>query len=140
MTTGFNWRAIFWFLSIISSVTCLAFLLFFNDTFRQERSLTYQILLKQQLKNTSMLVPHDVEALKHSPQSSIKDARNVTEKHSSESFAMNNVTQSTIPSPVVKLSLKEVNPFKPLVLVLRRGNNVVILFASGKQGTQTVQT
>lgn len=132
LTTGFNWRAIFWFLAIISSAACLFFLLFFDDTFRQERSLIYQNILKQRLRETrnrSTLGPPDVEALKHSAQASVIDAR--TEKYSSES----SVTQTTVPSPVIKLSLKELNPFKPLALVLRRWNNVVILFASGKQGT-----
>jgi hypothetical protein len=136
LTTGFNWRAIFWFLAIVSGVACLSFLLFFNDTFRQERSLTYQNVLKQRLKETrnqSMLGPHDVEALKHSPETRVKDA--CTEK---ESSAANDVIQATV--PIIKLSLKEINPFKPLVLVLRRWNNVVILFASGKQGTQAIKT
>lgn len=31
------------------------------------------------------------------------------------------------------LTLKDVNPFKPIGLVLRRWNNVAILFASGLQ-------
>jgi len=33
----------------------------------------------------------------------------------------------------IKLSLKDVSPFRPLVLVLRRWNNVLILLSSGKK-------
>jgi hypothetical protein len=75
-----------------------------------------------------MLGPRDVEALAHSAETSIKDAS--TEKHSSEGSASNDVIQATV--PLITLSLKEANPFKPLALVLRRWNNLVILFASGK--------
>jgi hypothetical protein len=47
LTSAFNWRAIFWFLSIISSLNLLSFILFFCDTFRRERSLSYQTVIKQ---------------------------------------------------------------------------------------------
>jgi hypothetical protein len=138
LTIGFSWRAIFWFLAIVSGTSCLSFLLFFNDTFRQERSLAYQNVLERRLKETSnesMLEPRDVEAQAHTPEQNIEDAS--AEKHPSEGFATMDEIQAT---PVVKLSLKDVNPFKPLALVLRRWNNVVILFASGKpRGTKNMQ-
>lgn len=132
LTIGFNWRAIFWFLAIVSGATCLSFLLFFNDTFRQERSLTYQNILNQRPKETrnqSLLEPlaRDVEALIHSPKTNIESAS--TKKQTSEGSAANDVIQA--PVPVIRLSWKEINPFKPMALVLRRRNNVVILFASG---------
>jgi hypothetical protein len=47
LTSAFNWRAIFWFLSIVSGLSLLSFVLFFRDTFRRERSLTYQNVIKQ---------------------------------------------------------------------------------------------
>ena len=47
MTSAFNWRAIFWFLSIISGLSLLSFIFFFRDTFRRERSLNYQTAIKQ---------------------------------------------------------------------------------------------
>ena len=72
-----------------------------------------------------MLGLHDLEALKHSPETTVTNA--CTEK---ESSAANDVIQATV--PMIKLSLREINPFKLLLLVLRRWNNVVILFASGK--------
>jgi hypothetical protein len=50
LTSTFNWRAIFWFLSIISGLSLLSFILFFRDTFRRERSLNYQTAIKQRRK------------------------------------------------------------------------------------------
>ena len=43
--------------------------------------------------------------------------------------------KDNLPSPVVpaaELSLRDVNPFKPIIIILRRWNNVVMLIASGK--------
>lgn len=79
----------------------LFFFFFFNDTFRRERSLTYQNVLRQRLKDGTLTLN--------------------TEKHA---FGGVNAPPS--------LSLKDVNPIKPLWLVLRRWNNVAILSASGE--------
>ncbi|PPQ66472.1 hypothetical protein CVT24_007046 [Panaeolus cyanescens] len=79
LASAWNWRAIFWFLTILSGMTTLIFIFFFHDTFRRERSAVYQSALrKEQL-----------------------------------------------------VSLFDVNPFKPVLYVVRRLNNLIILFASG---------
>ena len=54
MTSAFNWRAIFWFLSIISGLSLLSFTLFFRDTFRRERSLNYQTVIRQRRKAAAL--------------------------------------------------------------------------------------
>ena len=54
MTSAFSWRAIFWFLSIISGLSLLSFILFFRDTFRRERSLNYQTVIKQRRKAAAL--------------------------------------------------------------------------------------
>jgi hypothetical protein len=54
LTSAFNWRAIFWFLSIISGLSLLSFILFFRDTFRRERSLNYQTAIKQRRKSAAL--------------------------------------------------------------------------------------
>ena len=54
MTSAFNWRAIFWFLSIISGSSLLSFILFFRDTFRRERSLKYQTVIRQRRKAAAL--------------------------------------------------------------------------------------
>ncbi|KAJ7739502.1 major facilitator superfamily domain-containing protein, partial [Mycena metata] len=51
LTTGFNGRAPFWFLTICSGLSCSLIFIFFKDTFRKERSLTYQNVLKSRLKS-----------------------------------------------------------------------------------------
>src|ERR1700733_6807568 len=47
LTQGFNWRAVFWFLVIFAGLNFFSFLVFFNDTFRRERSSAYQAVMKR---------------------------------------------------------------------------------------------
>ncbi|KAG6812720.1 hypothetical protein H0H92_001081 [Tricholoma furcatifolium] len=111
LTTGFGWRAIFWFLCIVAGCYCVCFTIFFRDTFRKERSLTYQNLLRQRL-----------EQLAHK-----KDSEELSEKNPG-SDAEKGSTETS-----VKLRLRDVNPAKPIFMVMRRVNNMLILFASGLQ-------
>ena len=46
LTQGWSWRATFWFLAIFVGLCFLSFIPF-KDTFRRERSLTYQTALKR---------------------------------------------------------------------------------------------
>ncbi|KAG6844401.1 hypothetical protein H0H87_007160 [Tephrocybe sp. NHM501043] len=110
LTTGIGWRAIFWFLSIVAGFICLVFIIFFRDTFRKERSLTYQNVLRKRLEDAE---------LKHNK---LKGETRSTDPEKGPN-------QNGIPT--VQLSIKDVNPIKPLVPVLRRLNNLVIFFASG---------
>ncbi|KAJ3510410.1 hypothetical protein NLJ89_g4692 [Agrocybe chaxingu] len=115
LTSAWNWRAIFWFLAIVSGSILLAFALFFHDTFRFERSLTYQSLLSQRLRQRarpSSSFPASVESRSRSDLEKSEETRSELDK-------------------TVKLSIMDVNPFKPAIKVLQRKNNNVILFASG---------
>lgn len=108
LTQTFSWRAVFWFLVIWGGVIFSAFLARFQDTFRRERSLTYQNVLRRRTnggKRASEEPPKDVEA--QPPIATAGDAKDIT------------------------LSLVDVNPFPPYVNILRRKNNLVILMASG---------
>ncbi|KIK00047.1 hypothetical protein K443DRAFT_132841 [Laccaria amethystina LaAM-08-1] len=132
LTTGFNWRAIFWFLSIVSGSSFLAFLLFFRDTFRRERSLTYQNAMKQRMRisSTGPPTPSNVTYAKPSlPRMGEKKKTTIIQK---KSFKKESDVEP-VPEilPIVKLSLMGVNPFKPILLVVSRVNNFVILMASG---------
>ncbi|KAJ7115557.1 vacuolar DHA amino acid exporter [Mycena crocata] len=111
LTTGFNWRAPFWFLAAVSGLSCVSIFLFLKDTFRRERSLTYQSVLKSRLKSRSASA-----ATSCTPEWHPSDAH---------------VAVAAAALPVIKLTLRDVNPLKPLWQVLRRMNNLVILFASG---------
>lgn len=129
LTTGFNWRAIFWFLSIVSGSSFLAFLLFFRDTFRRERSLTYQNAMRQRMRisSTGSPTPLNVTYTKDSlPRMGEKKTTTTIQE---KSFKMESDVQAV--PPIAKLSLMDVNPVKPVLLVVCRVNNFVILIASG---------
>ncbi|EIN12476.1 MFS general substrate transporter [Punctularia strigosozonata HHB-11173 SS5] len=108
LTQFFNWRATFWFMVIFAGLNLLSFVFIFKDTFRRERSLTYQQVL-----------------------------RRLEQERSAASTAANSKRASQVTlSPVkrldeITLSLKDVNPIGPVFMVLRRLNNFTILFASG---------
>ena len=101
LTSAFNWRAIFWFLTILSGFSLLSFILFFHDTFRRGRSITYQNVIKQRRR----------AALRNSKQSArndeppYSDVEKNTELHKDTTLAANLERD---------LSLADVNPFKAL--------------------------
>ena len=103
MTSAFNWRAIFWFLTIISGLSLLSFILFFRDTFRRERSLNYQTAIKQ--RRGKAAASTTLPSLNKQPETPLEVNHD--------------------------LSLADVNPLKPMGQVLRRKNNVMVLIASG---------
>lgn len=108
LTQAFSWRAVFWFLVIWGGVIFSAFLALFKDTFRRERSLTYQNVLRRRTnggKRVSKESPKDIEA--QPPIATAVDAKDIT------------------------LSFADVNPFPPYINILRRKNNLVILMPSG---------
>ncbi|KAF8652853.1 hypothetical protein AX16_004128 [Volvariella volvacea WC 439] len=153
LTTGFNWRAVFWFLAISSGFCSLCFLLFFRDTFRRERSLTYQNILKRRLKERSKALRKrgaakgdknengeggeddnvtvrdggEKEVGKEAGKEKDIDAGAVVRTTTSSTKAVSAELQD------IKLTLKDINPIGPQYLVLRRLNNIIILVASGFQ-------
>ena len=50
LTQALGWRSVFWFIMICAVVVLLALVFLFKDTFRKERSLTYQNVLKRRIK------------------------------------------------------------------------------------------
>lgn len=146
LTQLFNWRATFWFLAIFGGMSLASFMLF-RDTFRSERSLTYQAALRRTerrrdnaansrpLSQTTTLEVQDHQDC-HSDK--IEQGTGTTEKDV-EAQTANKCTvaesqiSSTVPRDMqdISLSLKEVNPITPLLMVLRRRNNLAILIASG---------
>ncbi|KAF7326961.1 Vacuolar DHA amino acid exporter [Mycena venus] len=129
LTTAFNWRAPFWFLAAVSGLSCVSIFLFLKDTFRKERSLTYQNVLKSRLKSrTRSSTPSCTATIveKEPPQPTDLEKQTGPDRSLSNSPAIAHVAL-----PEIKLTLRDVNPIKPLWLVVRRMNNFVILFASG---------
>ncbi|KAJ3805247.1 vacuolar DHA amino acid exporter [Lentinula lateritia] len=114
LTTAFTWRGPFYFLAIMGGVVFMSFLLFFSDTFRRERSHTYQSVLKARLKEARTKKNVGVEEI---------DAAQDIEKQ--------DVLSKPIVTPEVKLGLVDVNPFRPMAFILRRKYNLFMLTASG---------
>jgi hypothetical protein len=138
LTTGFSWRAPFWFLAVVSGLSCASIFLFLKDTFRRERSLTYQSVLKSHLLKarsasaatscTATITEKEPTVVSEKEQSVLSDKLPADlEKQDWR------VSPSPEPAaiPAIKLTMRDVNPFRPLRQVLRRTNNLVILFASG---------
>jgi hypothetical protein len=82
-------------------------LIFFKDTFRKERSLTYQAILKKRLNEKAKA--HEESQEKDNLPSSVR---------------------SEIPEE--RVTLRDVSPFRPIYLVLRRWNNVAMLLVNGE--------
>ncbi|KAF8989035.1 vacuolar DHA amino acid exporter [Cyathus striatus] len=121
LTTGLGWRAIFWFLTILSGAIFVCFVIFFKDTFRKERSLTYQNVLKGRMRSRAMKSPQ--QSRSETPSKEL-DSHADIEKEGNIKDLQQEISD-------IKISLKDINPLKPIGVVLRRKNNFVILIATG---------
>ncbi|KAJ7468471.1 major facilitator superfamily domain-containing protein [Mycena latifolia] len=133
LTTGFSWRAPFWFLAVVSGLSCTSIFVFFKDTFRRERSLTYQSVLKRRLKARNASAATSCTATVSDPE---KEPPHDGETQHEPPVDVEKAWPAPAPAvaaalPTIKLTLRDVNPYRPLRQVLRRTNNLVILFASG---------
>ncbi|RDX46518.1 vacuolar DHA amino acid exporter [Lentinus brumalis] len=157
LTESVSWRATFWFLAVFIGICFLPFIPF-KDTFRRERSLTYQAALKRRraylsakASETSSISQVTAASRVVSPtpagevipdptsaQSQSKDEVQVVELSYDQDLEKQQVQHSArvaepeaAPMEDIKLSLADVNPAKPIIHVLRRMNNLVILVTSG---------
>lgn len=169
LTEAFDWRATFWFLAIFTGVCFVAFV-FFQDTFRRERSSAYQaaIQLTQEREaaaharrasrfstfSQATIVEPEVldisrekaatlfsqEAEGKQPEAkkfSIEINRTTNENnetktqvaHAEDVEAQPNVKRRTVES--VKYSLHNMNPIRPIIVILRQSNNLAISLSSG---------
>ena len=104
-----NWRATFFLLTTLGTIALCSFF-FFNDTFRRERSLTYQAAKK-----------HAIERVRRKAERRAANQTNDPEK----STAPIVVDPST-----VGVTLLDLNPLKPIWSILKRKNNLFILIPS----------
>lgn len=150
LTQLFNWRATFWFL-VIFGVLSMASFVTFKDTFRRERSLAYQAALQRIREQTAKAEKNRKEkkeissTLESQTQTIVEGSDTPSdEKRGEERTA----PRSPIPASLVeagckisvahdvklqdvKLSLRDINPVTPVILILRRRNNLATLIASG---------
>ncbi|KAL4266521.1 MFS transporter superfamily protein [Pleurotus pulmonarius] len=152
LTAGFSWRACFWFMAIFSGLSFLSFLFFFKDTWRKERSLTYQNVLRARLRELEAtenkrdsvgakslggdtpLPDHAscvTEIVGAPTEKSVHTADPLVDISKNTTVVDSKGLPPTLEIPEIKLSLKDVNPVRPLWLVIRRPNNCIILLASG---------
>lgn len=111
-----SWRATFYFLCIFAGIALISFI-FFKDTFRRQRSLAYQSALRHLLKERE-----DREKVRrHHEESKRKEKSHPRDLEASRQPSIDEI----------RLSIKEVNPIRPIGVVMRRMNNLSILFPSG---------
>ena len=126
LTQGLSWRAVFWFLVIWGGVIFSAFLFLFKDTFRKERSLTYQNVLKRRTQERKL--EQEEQPIKEKKTS--VDGTSGTQTPNSDVEAQ----PAVVPALAIKevnLSIADVNPIPPYLRILSRKNNVAILIPSG---------
>lgn len=148
LTQGFDWRATFYFLAIIMGV-CLTAFLTFKDTFRRERSLTYQLVLRRVRAQQEAARRSETSTMSHvtavereddetvhqrtisEPKTADSDGKRERQRITFQDVEAQTPSADGVRLTEVKLSLKDVNPIPPMWAVLRRPNNLTILFASG---------
>lgn len=128
VTHVFDWRAVFWFAVISGGVVGISLFIFFKDSFRKERSLSYQNVLRRRLEE-------------HRLSAAAPGRIGIAESPADESQRMHKNTAGleggTTPADAlhtkdITLSFMDVNPFPPVILVLKRWSNNAILLASGR--------
>ncbi|TRM68571.1 major facilitator superfamily domain-containing protein [Schizophyllum amplum] len=154
LTTGFNWRAPFWFLVIVSGISLCGFIFLFRDTFRTERSLTYQSILKRRLREAAK-----AQARRRAREEDatvtgvVKELQSEKGQLSKGEVDVEDTDVTAVPTPAmpatpavpdlekgavvvttlpsVKITLRDVNPLPGVLAIVTRPNNLVMLFASG---------
>lgn len=111
LATAWNWQATFYFLAIIGGVVLVSMSLF-RDTFRQERSLTYAAAKLHAVRRA--------------------EEKRVKQKLLNDSDVLEKGSPTDVVDPTkIKVTLVDLNPFKPIWNILKRKNNLAILFPSG---------
>lgn len=113
LTQYLTWRSTFWALVIWTGITVVAFIWPFRETFRKERSGTYQAALvkrkAREAQRTASVVRDDVQ-LTHCKSRAESTAEELKE---------------------IKLTAVDLNPIPPIKAILSRWNNILILTVSG---------
>lgn len=140
LTVGFSWRATFWFLVIFSGISLCTFL-FLPDTFRRERSMSYQTAKRRVLKERARRsqagsrVPSPTRSGTVTPMTGAQTpvyAGSINGKDNEKSEkAKDSKKVETIGEQDFKLSVMDISPIRPIWFILKQRTNVCILSASG---------
>ncbi|KAI0316274.1 MFS general substrate transporter [Amylostereum chailletii] len=133
LTQYLSWRATFWALSIFNGLCLVMFVFFFRDTFRKERSLTYQAVVRRH-----QAMERARETSGRSSTTTIVEPREDVVERETEEKGVDKETDvekdagAVTPPPMrdIKISLRDVNPLPPLIKVLLRWNNIVIFIGN----------
>ncbi|KIJ62702.1 hypothetical protein HYDPIDRAFT_41833 [Hydnomerulius pinastri MD-312] len=135
LSQAFTWRASFYFLVACGGIILAAFLFLFKDTFRLERSLTYQAALRRRTNELGHLkTSSDSTIAGHEPAKDDEQVKNEKVLSPPESQDLTHDTPAPKPQPTlsdISLSLTDINPLPPLWKVIQRRNNLAILLANG---------
>ncbi|KAG8810312.1 hypothetical protein FRC17_002981 [Serendipita sp. 399] len=129
LTQAFTWRATFYFLAAIGGVVFLSIIFLFKDTFRQERSLTYQSAKRHTVRRMKerRRKAEEMEEVKGDKKGKEdKMEKGVAPQPKNEVSPVSTAEGST----EVKVTLVDLNPFKPIWSVMKRRNNLCILIPS----------
>ena len=138
LTQALSWRATLWFLAVLLGIDLVLFTFFFRDTFRRERSLTYRRALAR--RGRAMVSPRsdaDAESINVSVSTLAVVVDTIESKEkaglgdSPSSPSSGDAATGDDMQAEITPSLADVNPFPPLLLVLRRRNNITTFIASG---------
>lgn len=153
LTRAWSWRGTFYILAALGGTLFVSFLLF-KDTFRRERSLSYQAAVarlrarleakeKAALSNDNSRkvsleanAPVPVHTLENDEQG-VDCVQEPQEPSNREKRAPESTPTGQAGMKDIKLSLKDVNPFPQLLEVFMRKNNTVILFPSCNSSFRT---
>lgn len=126
LTQAFSWRAPFWFLVIWGGIMLLAFCFLFRDTFRKERSLTYQTVLKKKWMHKLKCQPSEPNSPTSEMRNSGQNGVQTPKGDQAHPTLVNSMFMKDI-----TLSFVDVNPFPSYVKILGCKHNLAILFSSG---------
>ncbi|KAK7689822.1 hypothetical protein QCA50_006461 [Cerrena zonata] len=151
LTQAFSWRATFWFIVIFTGL-CFVGFIFFKDTYRKERSLTYQTVLKQRLRERAAKKGNASGVSISSHETAVSAEAKMSEKEKSEAsvpptagtslvdLSAQDLEGKAAPSreaavlakemSEIKLTFKDVSPVGPVIAVVSRPNNVLMLLTS----------
>ncbi|CAE6461481.1 unnamed protein product [Rhizoctonia solani] len=148
LTAGFSWRATFWFLVIFAGISLCTFI-FLPDTWRRERSTSYQAAKRRALKERAKKsqagtparsrVPSPVRSGTvtptvgaNTPADSIQGhAEKKEESDEVNAMAKDKSEKRVVSDEDIKLSITDINPISPIWNVVKERTNLCILFASG---------
>jgi hypothetical protein len=119
---------LFWFLAADIVVNLVFFVFFFHGTFQKEHSLTYQRVLssgrRAASKQSSVVTVSDPAHVLDNKSDS--GEAKVAPGEASASAGPEATDASPQAETEISLSFRDVNPFLPLLLVLKRRNNIAV--------------